>query len=504
MLWTDIVGTALTVVATSLALASIREINSLKGHQRTQEDLLTRLSTRLDAQQKAIDNSLTRSPLPTPANASSNIFYAGTGSRVVLDRPILGPPLQGDLDGYDEVYPAALTYGSVVVRGSGRVVLDGDASDLILKIDNAYFSLRELLGFGNALDFAARPPPSLPTPLPRVRELCTSTDLLGTIEGNCDYRRNWGVDACFAPGLDPQGPNPTEPICVCGGGWDPLSRTVTVRHLVKKSLTFTYNDTKNYFFKKSTVCCAPFVSANEGTCNDINGNFAWLDTRLRCDTTRDLMCDAQDRSDYLGLYATCSVSPMAVNVSECAKRARNQVNTDSWHATRDYKFDDGRLYALQLTENVERACTGLRLSIVHTHDFIHGFPAAFTCGSGAPLFFEQAPTSNDDSFRRGSVYRMLTHQPSHAGWFCLSAGLNETTKTNVVGDAVSFIQDQLVWLPFPAFASACGSFYLGRREVFGFGQSTASPLGIYTDKQNNFVRGHANVDFTLLPFQERT
>lgn len=497
-------STAFTILATSLALAAIFENGHLKNEVRALDTLVATLREEVTALLDAGVGSGESRVFPPRGNASSNIFYAGTATQIRLDQPILGAPAAGELDAYDKVYPSVLAYGTVAVRGTGRLVLDGDASDVVLKIDNTYFSLRELFGFGSTLSYEAPPPPGPPPDAPRTLELCTDTDLLSFADrpsdrSNCIYRRNWGVDACFFP--DDGAPyNPPEPICICGGGWNTYSRVVRVRHFVQKK-NFTSTSASNFsrtFFEKAALCCSPYVSANGNVTGDTCGllNYAWLDTMLRCENTGDQLCDAKDRSDYLGFYTEL----LQNNTAETRAAVREKVNTHGWSATRDVRFDDGQWYALQLSVDVERACQGLRLGLVHSHAYLDAFPAAFVCGAGARIWFEVAPTSNADSYKRGSEYYALTHEPSHSGWFCISTKLNETSTAQYVGEAASFQADQLAWLPYPRARSLCQKLYLGFREVYGFSRGGAS-IGIYTDKENNFARHAENVDMAILPYE---
>lgn len=488
----ELFSTAFTILATSLALAAIFENSHLKSEVRGLDKLVATLREEVGGLLDAGAAPSEAQAFPLRGNASRNTFYAGTGTRIQLDQPIFGAPGVGELDAYDSVYPSVLAYGTMAVRGTGRLVLDGDASDVVLKIDNTYFSLRELFGFGSTLNYDPAPQPSPPPDAPRALELCTDTDLLAFADrpsdrSNCIYRRNWGVDACFSP--DDGAPyNPPEPICICGGGWNTYSRVVRVRHFVRKtgSSSTTTSGFTSTFFENAAACCSPHASA--AACSLTN--FAWLDTMLRCENTEDRLCDAKDRSDYLGFYTG------GFNATD----ARAKVNTHGWSATRDYRFDDGQWYALQLTADVERACTGLRLSLVHSHAYTIGFPAAFVCGKGARIWFEVAPTENYESHKRGSEYYALTHEPSHSGWFCLSAELNETSVEHYVGEAASFQADQLAWLPYPQARTLCQKLYLGFRELYGFVQGGVK-IGIYTDKENNYARAAENVEMAILPYE---
>ncbi len=167
-------STAFTILATSLALAAIFENGHLKNEVRALDTLVATLREEVTALLDAGVGSGESRVFPPRGNASSNIFYAGTATQIRLDQPILGAPAAGELDAYDKVYPSVLAYGTVAVRGTGRLVLDGDASDVVLKIDNTYFSLRELFGFGSTLSYEAPPPPGR-RPTPRAPSSCAPT-----------------------------------------------------------------------------------------------------------------------------------------------------------------------------------------------------------------------------------------------------------------------------------------------------------------------------------------
>lgn len=499
----ELLSTGFTILATSLALAAVSEIATLRATNRVLENSISTLTVRVTT----LEQSQVRfDPNPVgqlPKNTTQNVFYAGTATQVKLDEPILGPPAPGELDGYDTVYPSVLAYGTAVVRGTGRLILDGDASDIVLKIDNTYFSLRELFGFGSTLSYETAPPPAAPPDAQRVLELCTDPDLLSYAErpgdrSNCIYRRNWGVDACFTPD-DNTPERPPEAICICGGGWQPLSRVVRVRHFVRKigdGQAVNASELQALFFQYAPQCCSPMVATAGAPCNLTN--YAWLDTMLRCENTEDRLCSATDRADYLGLYAEIVNTPG--NETEELLNARNIMNARGWSATRDFRFDNGEWYALQLSENVERACQGLRLSFAHTHEFTNAFPAAFECGTGARIWFEVAPSADAVSYRRGSEYYALTHEPSHRGWFCLSREIPSANRTQYIGDAAQFYTDQLAWLPFPEAEGLCQKLYLGYREVYGFARGEVM-LGIYLDKENNLARFKNNVEFAILPHE---
>ena len=198
---------------------------------RNASDLHRRVS--LIEKNKTLDKEtieITRTQVMYDSRAShGNTFYAGVDTRVQLDKSIFGQRLYMDLDEYDVVHPAVLAKGAVVVQGSGRLVLDGDASDLIMKIDNEYFSLRELFGIGRGIDTSPRPEDSDLQSASSLAsynyliDICKSTDLLRG--GSCQSRRNFGVDSC----LNLQGPT----TCYCGGGYDPKHHPP--RHFVVKS-----------------------------------------------------------------------------------------------------------------------------------------------------------------------------------------------------------------------------------------------------------------------------
>ena len=505
----DLIGTAFTILATSLALAAITENARLKGRVRDLEVSVRSAQQQILALTDAL-GSVHGTHASTPffsgagGNGTQNVFYAGTDTQIKLDRSILGPRAPGEMDQYDTVFPSVLAFGTAVVRGSGRLILDGDASDIIMKIDNTYFSVRELFGFGKSLTFGQAQPPPPPPDAALLRDLCTDTDVLTPTDSgatNCAYRRNWGVDACFRD-------KDSIPICVCGGGWQSLSRVIRVRHFlphisnVVPSFSDTlFEDFTNVFFSHSAFCCAP--GPLNATCTNLPLNppgdspkADWLDTSLRCDNSEDRLCDQKDRSDYLGFYEPCVTN----STPSCLIAAREKVNRHGWTATRDYRFDDGQWYALQLTTQVERACEGLRLSLVHTHAFINSFPAAFECNRGTRLWFEVAPTPNNESAQRGSQYYMLSHEPSHSGWYCLSGQASADVVSEHVGDANTLASDQLLWLPYPQLEDSCQKLYLGQREPFDLKMDPDAKIGIYTDKENNFARFKANVEFTIVPY----
>jgi hypothetical protein len=492
--WTDLLGTVFTVLATSLALGAINDIGRLRDRVAHLENNAEALRARLGVAEQLLE------PEPVAAadalgNATANIFYAGVDTSITLEEPLLGPAPAGDLDAYDTIHPALLAYGTAVVRGTGRLVLDGDASDIIMKIDNTYFSVREMFGFGSALNYEAAPAVHAEPPSPVERELCTSTHLLDPAPGaqatNCAYRKNWGVDACFNATF-----GAAEPICVCGGGWQSLSRVVRVRHFVQTAAAASYNALQDAFFAHSAQCCAPHAEGNAGPCN-ISG-FAWLDTALRCDDTSHRLCDAVDRSDYIGFYAQCNTR--GALRQNCTLAARAKVNAHTWIARRDTRFDDGSFYALQLTASVERLCTGLQLAVVDASDYADAYPAVYTCGGGARLWFERANTRDADSPLRGAQYYILaTRKSARASWLCLSDHLSPADRARFIGDAPAFAPDQLAWLPFPAARAACQTPFLGNREPFAFARAPDARIGIYTDAGNDYARAAANADFALLP-----
>ena len=149
------------------------------------------------------------------------------------------------------VLQAILAEGSVVVSGTGRLVLDGDASDLILKVSGEYLSLRTLLDLGTGLDYTR--PDSVVDEDNGDEERSTLLNLCRD-DATCPWRRNWGLDACTP--LDVAG----DYVCACGGGWEYGSGLVRLRHFVCSGATPSERtECFKAFNKRAPLCCAPQV-----------------------------------------------------------------------------------------------------------------------------------------------------------------------------------------------------------------------------------------------------
>lgn len=483
---------SISISAWQSATILSRELNALKTRAQTLEDQVLQLQIH---EKNFWDIDMGVDPEARLPNISTNELFPGLGTKATLDASILGPNLKGEGDGYDVVYPAVLAHGTVLVRGSGRVILDGDRSDLILKIDAEYFSLRELLDLGQGLDRAARPaPPPVNASAPLVASVCEGPE-------GCPWRRNWGLDGCMP--LDGAG---KAYACVCGGGWDLESRLVRIRHLTCSSSSGAVDATTcaNHFYINREICCAPSIdldpnpgavpSAINGTCpshpSDLSAsNGAWIDVNYNCEDSAGLLCQQTDKDSFADAYRDCRPY---MNSSWCLKKANHDINTQrTWLATRDYLYDDGNEYYVELGPGVTRTCLRQRLyvdpKLPPNPGFDNEMYAAWTCGDGTPVYLWAAPFdcmqfSESECFLRfsryfGSSYEIVT--PLEKGsrnkeWYCLSNPSNQTSSV--------YRDNQIVWRP--RSSGTCLSFYLGNRTV---GDETKSNpqlhLGIFTDDE---------------------
>ena len=261
----------------------------------------------------------------------------------MLDKPILGAALFGDLDQYDIVHPAILAEGTILARGAGRLILDGDASDVILKIDHEYFSLRELFGIGPGIDSTPRapPPPAAAGDETAVlrSQLCGGVSIVPVV--TCPLRRNFGTDSC----------NEADTVCYCGGGYDYLTRTIRLRHLVCRETV----PCEDVFIGQNIAayCCAPGTDAESFHCKTAfqeftaaqNPNYYWVDRYAECDAyVEGTLCLNVDRNQYLDTYVLDGVSVGLLDQPEELVRVRRQLNLHTWGITRDYVFDNGEAH----------------------------------------------------------------------------------------------------------------------------------------------------------------
>lgn len=379
---------------------------------------------------------------------ADNIFYAGLSTSVELDYPILGPALQGERDAYATVHPGIISYGAVLVRGSGRLILDGDRSDIVLKIDGMYISMREALALGRGINRAYPPalsgPPALPALPAWLALTCLGTDPNARGSG-CAWRQNWGLDAC-----SPYRANTTG-VCVCGGGWQRAGGQVVTRHL----LYHTPSDA-DYFLKTLSVeCCTPDASA---TCEAQ----AWFDRPYQCDmdgARPGTLCDMRDRATYLNAYSNCPCTSVAqCSGTFCRNYARLLVGQTRWGVTRDYAFDDGNWYSIALGPNIWTECPLPRLVMgANVNTGTSARDATWACNTDATRFWiVPAPLRTRDytnSYLDGGMYYLSTRLPGETDWYCLAPGPKAPQLLFVLPDAVDWS------------GTACTAFYLGNRTV---------------------------------------
>jgi len=377
---------------------------------------------------------------------SDNVFYAGLSTSVELDYPILGAALQGERDAYATVHPGLISYGAVVVRGSGRLILDGDRSDILFKIDGMYLSLREVLDFGRGIDLAHPPNPTPLAPLSAlpawVAQMCVGTDPQATGSG-CAWRRNWGLDACSPPdGTNAQG------VCICGGGWQRTGGQVVTRHYPYTNTA----DADNFLRALAAECCSPDENP---TCS--SGAAQWLDRTYQCtmeDARPGTLCDLRDRATYLNAYNNC---PHA-DKQACRNYARTLIQQARWSATRDHPFDDGRWYSIALPPNIWSECPLPRLVMgADIYAETRSRDATWECNTDATRFWlvpaQLKDMDHTNSNLNGGMYYISTRLSRENEWYCLAPGPKSPTLLFIRPEAVSWDD------------SACTAFYLGARKV---------------------------------------
>lgn len=383
---------------------------------------------------------------------SDNVFYAGLSTSVELDYPILGEALQGERDAYATVHPGIISYGAVVVRGSGRLILDGDRSDILFKIDGMYLSLREVLDFGRGIDRASPPAPTHPEPLSAlpawVAQMCVGTDPQATGSG-CAWRQNWGLDACSPPDANQNG------VCVCGGGWQRTGGQVITRHY-----NYTSTDDADHFLQtRAAECCGPDENAD---CSSSSDATKWLDRTYQCtlETARPgTLCDLRDGATYLNAYNNCPyANEGAGGVPKCRIYARVLIQQARWSATRDHPFDDGRWYSIALPPNIWSECPLPRLVMgIDLKTETRSRDATWECNADATRFWlvpaALEPIDHTNSYHNGGMYYISTRLSRETDWYCLAPGPKNPTLVFIRPEAVSWDD------------SSCTPFYLGKRKV---------------------------------------
>ena len=406
---------------------------------------------------------------------NSNTFYAGYSSCQTIVQSILGPPVEGSLDSYDEVCAALTSYGSVMVHG--KVFAD----DLILKVGNNLFSLRQLLDLGTTVY-----PPSDTTaqdardeaysaPLPTwSSQLCTDARVLGGT--TCPWRRNFGVDSCdntLSSGL-----------CVCGGGWLPYSSILRYRHYACAE-SARFEDCKASFYTHAPTACSP-LGSEPAPVNDQLG--VWVDTYVDCNDAEQQdedMCAQADTVNNLDVYQ--QVQNDALGLEE----AREEINAHIvWSVTRDPSYLGE--YYVQLDDNIWRDCLTPRLGMLGLST---PRAAVWTCEpeSAATLRFVHDREIDRTGQHQGATYYAIVESPlaDNGNQWCL--GVEE-------GDP-----QVLKWLPsFTRVApnSQCTSFYLGGRMEIE--RAPVANLGRNLKDDGDFRVHLSSAYVVILPTSEYT
>ena len=467
---------------------------------------LVALQKTLENEQKILsDERVVPSPAPAAQRVlvkegppGSNVFYSGVDLSVTLDKPIFGKPLYADLDQYDTVHPAVLARGALVVQGSGRMVLDGDASDLILKIDNEYFSLRQLLGIGRGIDTTPRPPPDSGSTDPDnneyVNNLCASTKLIP--RGlSCPLRNNFGTDSC----LQTTGPT----TCYCGGGYQPLGNTIRLRHFICRE---SDRNCEDLFINHniSAACCAPDASKDSFACKqvwtdlelDLGSNFFLYDRYVSCGQDQaDTLCQNVDRSDYLRAYEISGEGVGLLDDLDTLIDVRNDLNRHSWGISRDLVLDDGNAYRVQLRNDVYEDCVEPRLRLVDSPPLPEAFYAMWTCelSLASEIHFARSESLVLPSREWGARYFALVRRNKH--WYCLSQPVDSWTSLlqgQLVGQGATVLDKQVFFVSVE-HRELCATLYLGDRDFGDY--KTDKAAGVVFGKPSRFVV--ANLDLKL-------
>ena len=433
-------------------------------------------------------------------------FYPNLNLKHRLDRPILGKKFGNEMDEYDQMHPAVLAKGSVVVTGAGRLILDGHRSDLVMKVNGQYLSLRTLLDLGTGLDYSEAPDGEASGPASEAQtlmNLCRGPD-------SCTWRRNWGLDACTP--LDLAG----DYTCACGGGWEYGTHLVRLRQYVCKAEATEPDSRKacfQNFAKGAPTCCAPQIELDDETsCTGNTEMGAWVDVPYDCKDASNSLCQESDRKEFHASYEACR--PLMANAS-CLKLAHERNQQRVWRGTRDTIFDDGGKYSLLLEPSASRDCINQRLDVV-VDDVVQveGLPlaytAAWTCSGGSELYFWSSQfdcnatsklEGGKESITReecdqtygvyfGSSYFAMTPLKSGAHnteWHCLSF---PDEKQQAI-----LKPEQLIWRAYTE--GSCVSLYLGERDVFEFESNSKLGVGIYPD--NALVRHVSNLKMAVFP-----
>jgi hypothetical protein len=359
---------------------------------------------------------------PPPYPATPDAFYPSIEHPHKLDYPILGKPLPGDWDQYDTVYGAIVSVGTIIVKGAGRIILDGARSDVIFKVNGEYESMRENFGYGEGIDRMEAPtttPNQISNAVDWSTQLCNDIDPYGDGVG-CTWRNSWGLDSC------------SDDVCVCGGGWTPYSSHVRIRHL---NISNNSAAAVRFLKRDAAMCCAP--DAEPGTHSCAEGG--WLDKVFNCDKPeKNTLCDIRDRDQYLRVYQGISLDDeLSLSI------ARQWINNMRWSSTRNLILDDGRWYHIALADSVWRACPLPRLKM-EPHR-LHGnrHAAVWSCDEGTRLRFNYVPP------------KVLRQNVDPDGWYNVTAFDGEDWYCIAQGGAESIV--------FTPDMDVCKTIYLGGR-----------------------------------------
>lgn len=388
-----------------------------------------------------------------------NIFYGTFDTCTRLEQSIFGEPRVGSLSSRDEFCPGIKVYGGIM---SNDVIV---TTDVVLKVNNNYFSVRQLLDLGSTIT----PPAKSRAPYRNsgdgdtfiapawVYALCHGADAKkGTY---CPWRRNWGVDSCTDDTSNAK-------MCVCGGGWEEHTSTVRLRHFICGP-NVQFSLCKTAFYVSAPDMCAP----NSKFSTERQDGNAWYDVFVDCGqgavVDQDL-CARIDKTAYLDIYRS------AREISQDANTTRNRVNTYvSWQLTRDLSYTHD--YFIQLSDNIWRDCLQPRLSMKqHGQDLMpFAREAVWSCDlyEAAHLEFLNDAQVDRSGQHQGATYYVTVLAADGDVW-CLSKPLSSFNSTLYTGLAASVVENQLYWIPTGTVINGvlgdmtyCQHVYLGGRSL---------------------------------------
>ena len=170
-----------------------------------------------------------------------------------------------------------------------------------------------------------------------------------------------------------------------------------------------------------------------------------------------------DRDEVLDTYAVAGINDDFLNSEEDLIQLRKEINLHTWGITRDYIFDDGRKYQIELKNDVYSDCPEPKLYMDARDTGEIAYEATWNCDKGSEITFSKA---NDETILEthasrewGSLYYALVQQKKI--WYCLTSPV---TDKDFVGKIMITEENQIYFTKYTKEAP-CAILYLGARDI---------------------------------------